>query len=77
MKNTRFTHPQFGLHQLGKSSITLPGYAPISGWVLVPMLQVGGFACPDWSKPHRPLHYAGSRAEVARCLLSAGWELVE
>lgn len=76
MKNTHFTHPEFGPHQLGTSSITLTGYAPLRHWVLMPLHQGEGFTSPDWCKPPRTLHYAGSRKEVADCLLAAGWALM-
>lgn len=80
MKNTRFTHEGTGIVGLATSTLTLTGYAPMRQWVLVPMqrLSDGSIVIDhDRRMAIRPLHYAGSRAEVAECLLAAGFTRIE
>jgi len=76
MKNTRFQTPDGSPRALATTCLTVTGYAPIRRWALVPMTELPsgeivllyGDACKI-----EPLPYAGSRAEVAACLLQAGY----
>lgn len=74
MKNTRFTHPVYGPVALGTMAVTITGYQSMRGWVLMRMIELdSGVWTPDWQNSHPiPMHYAGSRAEVAACLIEAG-----
>lgn len=80
MKNTRFMRNDTGIVGLATSALTVPGYAPIRQWVLVPMKRLpDGVIVLDseHSAATRTLHYTGSRAQVAACLIDAGFTLVE
>lgn len=80
MKNTRFTRNDTGIMGLATSTLTLTGYAPIRQWVLVPMVQLPDgviVLASDRQTATRPLHYAGSRAQVAECLIAAGFTRIE
>jgi hypothetical protein len=77
MKNTRFTHPEHGPVGLATCSVTLTGYDPMRSWVLVPMaIYAGGVWGMAYPTRRIPLHYAGTRAEVAEALLQSGCERV-
>lgn len=72
---TYFDMPGLGLCALCAQTLHVPGHVAESSWVLVPMQRVegGGFA-RVWDVtgyPH-PIHYAGSRREVAQCLYNVG-----
>lgn len=79
MKNTRFAHPVYGTVALGTMAVTITGYQPMRGWVLLRMTQLdSGLWTPDWQNSHPiPTHYTGSRAEVAACLIAEGCARVE
>ncbi len=51
---------------LCRSRVEVPGRLPLLGWVLV-------WPSGDWTR----LAFAGTRAEVAACLRTVGWEEVE
>lgn len=79
MKNTRFRTPDGSLRALATTCLTVTGYAPIRRWVLVPMTELPSgeidLLYTDTCKIE-PLPYAGSRAEVASCLLQAGYRRI-
>lgn len=80
MKNTRFARNDTGIMGLATSTLTLTGYAPTRQWILVPMMRLpdGGIVLDyDRRTATRPLHYAGSRAQVAECLIAAGFTRIE
>lgn len=74
MKNTRFMHPVHGPVALGTMAVAITGYQFMRGWVLLRMIELeSGVWVLDWQNSHPiPTHYAGTRAEVAACLIEAG-----
>jgi len=79
MKNTLFTHPVHGSVALGTMAVAITGYQFMRGWVLLRMIELdSGVWMPDRQNSHPiPTHYAGTRAEVAACLIAGGCVRVE